>query len=188
SNIFLGGSTSSGNGSWWIGELTATGQFDATFGDSDGSGRITECQLFSPGVCPAEQYAYFDFLPQPDGKILALSNGNLTRTTSGGHALDTSVVGGTGRVSSSFPITTSMDALSGFDFGALAYSADGKLLMAGDGHQSLVGADLLEGIARLNGDLSLDTSFHAVTAGGVTYAGGNFFDTGNDAEAHQLLL
>lgn len=189
SNVFLGGNTSTNSGSWWIGELTESGQFDATFGDSDGSGRITECQLFLPGTCPTEPFAYFDFLPQTDGKILTLSNGILTRTTAGGHALDTGVSGGTGHVSPSFMIATPAGTFSGNDFGALAYSASGKLLMVGDGSQTDVASYLpIEGIARLNDDLSLDTSFHAVVDGTVTYAGGNFFTTGDTSEAHQMLM
>ena len=186
SNVFLGGTTFSGSGSWWIGELTGAGQFDSAFGDSDGSGRITECELFLPGACQSDHF--FEFLPQPDGKILALSTRYLARTTIGGHAFDTTVVGGSGYVSSQFAISTPPGPLDASMFGALAYSSDGKLLVAGNGYQSLVAAYQLEGIARLKSDLSLDTSFHAVTDAGVTYAGGNFFGTGDDAQAHQVLV
>lgn len=186
SNVFLGGTTSVGPGSWWIGELTDSGQFDPAFGDSDGSGRITGCELLLPGACQGDQF--FNFLPQPDGRILVLSNHYLTRTTIGGHAFDTTVAGGTGHVSSMFSISDPPGPLDASVFGELAYSADGKLLVAGFGDQSMVSTFQLEGIARLNGDLSLDTSFHAVTDGGVTYAGGNFFDTGENSEAHQMLL
>jgi len=186
SNVFLGGSSSTGSGSWWIGELTDSGQFDANFGDNDGSGRVTGCELYSPATCPAEMY--FDFLPQADGKALVLSNGYLTRTSVGGHALDTSVAGGTGHTASSFAISTPPGPLYGGSFGALAYSLDGRLLIAGYGNQSLVAAYQVEGIARLKDDLALDTSFHAVTDGGVAYAGGNFFATGADSQAHQLLV
>ena len=186
SNVFLGGSTSTNSGSWWMGELTDAGQFDANFGDTDGSGRITGCELFLPGTCPAE--LYFDFLPQPDGKILVMSNTYLTRTSVGGHAFDTTVTGGTGHVPSSFAISTPPGPLLGNLFGALAYSADSKLLVAGYGDDSQVASYDLEGIARLSDDLSLDTSFHAVTDSGVTYAGGNFIATGADAHAHQMLV
>ena len=185
-NIFLGGTTSTGSGSWWIGELTDAGQFDANFGDSDGSGRITGCELALPGTCQAEQY--FDFLPQPDNKILVLSNTYLTRTTAGGQAFDTTVAGGSGHTPSSFAISTPPGPLLGSLFGGLAYSADGDLLVVGYGEQDSVAAYQLEGIARLKNDLSLDTSFHAVTDGSVTYAGGNFIATGGDAQAHQVLV
>jgi hypothetical protein len=36
-NLLIGGDISSGSVSWWIGELTAQGAFDTTFGDSDAS-------------------------------------------------------------------------------------------------------------------------------------------------------
>jgi uncharacterized delta-60 repeat protein len=186
SNVFLGGTTFAGSGAWWIGEITDTGQFDPAFGDSDSSGRITECQLFLPGVCQGDQY--FDFLPQPDGRILALSNRYLARTTIGGHAFDTTVAGGSGYVSSQFPISTPPGPLDASTFGALAYSADGNLLVAGNGYQSLVASYQLEGIARLGSDLSVDASFHAETDSGVIYAGGNFFGTGSDSQAHQVLV
>jgi hypothetical protein len=78
-NLLIGGDSSSGGGSWWIGELTAQGAFDTTFGDSDASGRITECQLFLPGVCPSD-ILEFDYLAQPDGKVLVLSDHYLART------------------------------------------------------------------------------------------------------------
>src|SRR6478736_9489593 len=87
-NLLIGGDTSTGGGSWWIGELTAQGAFDTTFGDSDASGRITECQLFLPGVCPSD-ILEFDYLAQPDGKVLVLSDHYLARTSVGGHAFDT---------------------------------------------------------------------------------------------------
>jgi len=185
-NVFLGGTTSTASGSWWIGELTDSGQFDPSFGDSDGSGRTTGCELSIPGTCPAEQY--FDFLPQPDGKIVVLSNRYLTRTTAGAHAFDTTVTGGTGYTSSSFSISTPPGPLAGNLFGGLGYSADGKLLVVGYGDQPSVANYQLEGIARLTNDLSLDTMFHAVTDGGVAYAGGNFIATGADAQAHQVLV
>jgi hypothetical protein len=56
-NLLVAGDTSTGSGSWWIGELTAQGAFDATFGDSDGSGLITGCQMFLPGGCPTDMRA-----------------------------------------------------------------------------------------------------------------------------------
>jgi uncharacterized delta-60 repeat protein len=186
-NLLVAGDTSSGSGSWWIGELTSQGAFDATFGDSDSSGRITGCQMFLPGGCPTD--GRFDFLPQPDGKILILSNRYLARTNAGGHAFDAAgVTGGLGHVDSQFQIATPPGMLFGSDYGALALTAGNKIFMAGYGFQSSVSADNLFGVARLDSDLSLDTSFHATTENAVVYAGGEFVATGDNDEAHDILV
>ena len=186
-NLLVAGDTSSGSGSWWMGELTQQGTFDATFGDSDASGRITGCQMFLPGGCPTD--ARFDFLPQSDGKILVLSNRYLARTNVGGHAFDTAgVVGGLGHVDSEFTIATPSGTLFGSDNGALALTSGSKVFMAGFGYQSTVAAYALFGVARVNSDLSLDTTFHATTENTVAYAGGEFVATGDTAEAHQILV
>ena len=186
-NLLVAGDTSSGSGSWWIGQLTPQGAFDTTFGDSDSSGRITGCQLFLPGACPTD--SKFDFLPQPDGKILVLSNDYLARTNAGAHAFDTAgVAGGTGHVYPEFQIATPSGTLNGNDNGALALLSGGSLLVAGYGYQSTVAAYALEGVAQLNSNLALDTSFHATTEAGVVYAGGEFVATGDTAEAHQILI
>ena len=182
--------------SWWIGELTADGELDATFGDTDSSGRITGCQLHKPNTCPSE--SNYEFLPQPDNRILIVSDTYLTRTNAGGHALDPSVtigVGlglGLGYTYSEYKIATPTGYLFPYFGGALALTSGGKILMAG----SVVDADATNGsgyhtpgVGRLNTDLSIDTSFNAVTFNGGkdTYAGGVYVDTGSDAEGHKVL-
>jgi uncharacterized delta-60 repeat protein len=186
-DIFIGGYTSTAAGfSWWIGELTPGGAFDANFGDSDASGRITGCQMYLPGACPGELQE-FEFLPQPDNKILILSPGYLARTNAGGHAFDAAgVAGGSGHVTPSFQVATPAGTLSA-DFGGLALAASGRIWMTGYGTipSSIT---LLGGLARLNSDLSLDTSFHAATVDAETYAGGQFVNTGDDTKERQVLL
>lgn len=136
-NLLVAGDTSTGSGSWWAGELTPQGAFDAAFGDSDSSGRITGCQMFLPGACPTD--SAFDFLPEPDGKILVLSNRYLARTNVGGHAFDTAgVVGGLGHVIPQFQIATPSGTLFGTDNGALALTSSSKIFMARFGGQSTV--------------------------------------------------
>jgi uncharacterized delta-60 repeat protein len=185
-DIFVGGSTSASAGSsWWLGELTPDGAFDAGFGDIDASGRITACQMYLPGACPGEA-AEFDFQPQPDNRILILTDQTLARTNVGGHAFDTTgVVGGLGHVASSYQIATPYATVSVQD-GALGLASGGKVLMAGYGTIPS-SINFVGGLARLNADLSLDTSFHAVTVDGETYAGGQFVDTGDDTKERQIL-
>jgi len=195
--VFMGGSFLSGSGTWWIGELTPSGAFDSTFGDTDASGRMTACQLHLPSGCPTSE-ANFDFLPQPDNRILVVSDTYLTRTNAGGHALDSSVtvgVGlglGVGYTYSQYQIATPVGYLFSYFGGGLALTPAGKILMAGTG----VDADATNGggyhtpgIARLNTDLSLDTGFHAVAfnSNKDMYAGGMYVDTGSDAEGHKVL-
>jgi len=128
-NLLIGGDTSTGSGSWWIGELTAQGAFDTTFGDSDASGRITECQLFLPGTCPSDIPEY-DFVTQPDGKVLVLSDHYLARTNVGGHVFDTAgVTGSLGYVTPQFQIATPYGLMNGTSGGGLALTSGGKIFV-----------------------------------------------------------
>ena len=192
SEILMGGNVYSET--WWIGELTADGSLDATFGDTDSSGRITGCELHKPSTCPSE--ANYEFLPQPDNRILIVSDSYLTRTNAGGQALDPSVNGtaaggGVGYTSSQFQIATPTAYLYSSS-GALALTSGGKILMAGTG----VDPDATKGdgyhtpgVARISTDLSLDIGFNAVkfNNNNDTYAGGVYVDTGGDSAGHQVL-
>ncbi len=186
-NLLIGGDTSTGGGSWWIGELTAQGAFDTTFGDSDASGRITECRLFPPGACPSD-VPEFDYLAQPDGKVLVLSDHYLARTNVGGHAFDTAgVTGSLGYVTPQFQIATPYGLMNGTSGGGLALTSGGKIFVGGYGDASIA-VYHLGGIARVNVDLSLDTTFHATTENMITYAGGTFVDTGDNTMDRQVLI
>ena len=160
--LLLGGDS---NG-WWLGEMTAAGQFVPTFGTSDGTGRITSCAL---GFCGSLMYSA---LPQTDGRYLVVSLTELSRTTSQAHAFDTSgVSGGTGYVGNDFPINN-VQGYVGPSYG-VARQADGTVLLAGQGTYSLADSVTRFGVVKLNADLSLDASFNAITDGmGVTFAGG----------------
>lgn len=186
-NLLVGGDTSSGSGSWWIGELTPQGAFDTTFGDADASGRITGCQMFLPGGCPTD--SRFDFLAQPDGKVLVLSNRYLARTNVGGHAFDTAgVVGGLGHVDPSFQIANPSGQFYASDNGSLVLASGGRIFIGGYGVQSSIALYALGGVARVSTDLSLDTTFHAATENTISYAGGELIDTGDATEDHQVLI
>jgi uncharacterized delta-60 repeat protein len=155
---------------WWLGELSAAGQFIPTFGASDGSGRITSCQFgFDCGITD-NQYAV---LPQPDGKYLVLSDSYFARTTTQAHALDAAgVSGGTGHVSFS---SYQFNDIKGYvnPGTAIALQPDGKVLLAGQGYYSLIATTSSFGLLRLNGDLSLDTTFNTITDDqNITFAGG----------------
>jgi uncharacterized delta-60 repeat protein len=187
-NLLVGGDSSSGSGSWWIGELTAQGAFDTTFGDSDASGRITECQLFLPGTCPSD-IPEFDYLAQPDGKVLVLSDHYLARTNVGGHAFDTAgVTGGLGYATAQFQVATPYGVMYGTSGGGLALTSGGKIFIGGYGDESEIAAYWLGGIARVNAGLSLDTTFHAATENAITYTGGAFVDTGDYTKDRQVLI
>ena len=187
-NLLVGGDTSSGGGSWWIGELTAQGAFDTTFGDSDASGRITECQLFLPGACPSD-ILEFDYLAQPDGKVLVLSDHYLARTNVGGHALDAAgVTGGLGYVTAQFQVAPPDGVMYGTSGGGLALTSGGKIFVGGYGSDFDIAAYDLSGLARVNADLSLDTAFHAATENTITFAGGAFVDTGDRTHGRQVLI
>lgn len=184
--LVLGGYASglSGSDYWWIGKVDASGSFVPTFGDSDGSGRITECTLKACG-----SLSFTDFALQPDGKVSVLNKSYVTRTTANAQALDTAgVAGSTGSVASSFTIGSPSGTLYASDpqGSAIAIAPGGKTFAVGYGYPPLATvADF--GIARLNSDLSVDTSFHAAAGNGITYAGGNFVDMGRPAEATQIF-
>lgn len=184
--LVLGGYASGLKGSdfWWVGKIDGSGSFVSTFGDVDGSGRITECTLKACG-----SLGFTDFALQADGKVSVLNNSYITRTTADAHALDTTgVAGGTGSVVSSFTIGTPSGTLFASDpqGSAIAFVPGGKTFAVGFGYPPMAAfADF--GIARLNSDLGVDTSFHAVAATGITYAGGNFIDMGTTAEASQIF-
>jgi uncharacterized delta-60 repeat protein len=185
-NILLGGDASSATdaGYWWVGELSASGAFVSTFGDTDGSGLITECKLFSPASCPND--SKYDFALQTDGRVVVVSSQQLARTNATASALDASgVTGGTGHVANSFPINNMGGVMNAGDNGGIALAANGQLFVVGYGFLSEpVYAQY--GIVRLDVDLSLDTSFNAITVNGATYAGGEFIDMGTTAEGYQV--
>lgn len=185
-SLVMGGTAIGNHGTayWWLGKLDSSGAFDPTFGDVDNSGRITECTLGA--ACGSLGFTDFDV--QADGKVAVLDSGYIRRTTAGAHAFDSAgVVGGTGSVSGSFmigtPNVTFYASLSDSN-GGIAIAPGGKTFAIGFGWGP-VNADF--GIGRLNTDLSLDTSFHAVMSGGITYAGGNLIEFGTSAEAAQIF-
>jgi uncharacterized delta-60 repeat protein len=185
-SLVLGGAASGNHGIsyWWVGKLDASGAFDPAFGDVDNSGRITECTLGA--ACGSQGFNDFDL--QQDGKVAVLDSSTIRRTTVDAHAFDAAgVVGGTGTIYGSFligtPSATLYAALSD-SFGGIATAPGGKTFAIGFGWGP-VNADF--GIGRLNTDLSLDTSFHAVSSGGITWAGGNLIEFGTSAEASQIF-
>jgi len=170
--LVLGGYASGvGSDYWWVGKIDASGSFVPTFGDSDGSGRITECTLKTCG-----SLSFTDFALQTDGKVSVLNKSYVTRTTADAHALDTAgVAGSTGSVGSTFTIGSPNGTLYASDptGSGIAIAPGGKTFAVGFGYPpGAVFADF--GIARLGLDLSVDASFHAAAGSGITYAGGNF--------------
>jgi len=188
--LVLGGyATGVASDYWWLGKIDASGIFVPTFGDSDGSGRITECTLKACG-----SLSFTDFALQTDGKVSVLNKNYATRTTVDAHALDTTVAGGTGSVANGFTIGSPNGTLNASDptGSGIAIAPGGKTFAVGFGYPpGAVFADF--GIARLGSDLSVDTSFHAAAGSGITYAGGNFIamvDSGlgaRPAEASQIF-
>lgn len=181
--LLLGGEASGLTaGYWWVGELDSGGNFVTTFGDADNSGRINECTLLTCGSDSS-----YDYAMQADGKVLVLSAQHLARTGVGAHGLDTTgVSGNTGYVPPSYIIGSPSAQMYASNFGAVAATSGGGVFTAGFGYPS--GAAYADfGIARLIANLTVDATFHAVTEGGIIYAGGNFIDLGNAAEASQIF-
>ena len=104
-NVLLAGTVSTPDNEWWLGELSGGGQyvgeFVPTFGLSDGSGRVTECEF----VCTGFNETFTAVMAQPDGKYLVVSEGHIWRTLAHATAFDTAgVSGGTGFVSNVFTV------------------------------------------------------------------------------------
>jgi uncharacterized delta-60 repeat protein len=129
---------------------------------------------------------YFDFAAQADGKVLGLSNYYLVRTNAGAHALDTTVSGGTGHVTPSFTIATTGPQMAAGSNGGVATTAGGKVFAAGFAFATFTNPNAALGLARLGTDLSLDTTFHTVSADGLSYAGGTFVDGGVTGQGSQV--
>jgi uncharacterized delta-60 repeat protein len=162
--LLLGGDVSGG---WWLGEMTTAGQFVLTFGASDGTGRVTSCHLGNCGMGDL-----LSLLRQGDGKYVALSEFDVTRTTALGHAFDTAgVAGGSGYLINDFGINDVQGVIA--PAVGVAQRADGTLLLSGNGTYSAADSVSRLGVVSLKSDLSIDTSFNAITDGqGVTFAGG----------------
>lgn len=195
-NLFVAGNAEHGTFGgpteyrWWLGELSADGQFVPTFGAADGNGRISNCQLGYP--CPGDDSLVLETaLAQPDGKYLAvLSDYSVVRTTIGAHALDSAgTASGTGIV---YYGNLQIDDALGYiaKVKSIALQPDGKLLLAGAGAVSPKVPTPLFAVVRLNGDLSLDNAFAAHTSDGVTYSGGNVIavDANDAAERASVVL
>ena len=196
-NLLLAGAAQASIGYWWLGELLPGGDFVPTFGKSNGYGRISECQL---RTCASGDDSFLADVLQADGKILVLSQaangelGGVTRTTTQAHQLDTSVTGGSGYVSATYPINSVQGSVLAIAH-SIVVQPDGKVLAAGVGYYSQAVADSgysAFGIFRLNPDLSLDTSFNAITdVNDVTFAGGAVIQvvpTDIDEVANTILL
>jgi uncharacterized delta-60 repeat protein len=154
---------------WFLGGLSSDGTVIPTFGESDGTGLVSSCQLGF--ACAGAPDGALQLLIQPDGKYLVLSDRDIFRTTAQANALDTQgVVGGTGFVSSIIPINNQTGVL--YSPAAFALQPDGKIVVAGSGVSVNGIGPIVFAIARLNTDLSIDTTFNAVTADGTTFAGG----------------
>ncbi len=181
-NLALSGGVSNlstGNNYWWLGELTAAGAFAGSFGIA-GSGTATECQF---GFACAQHYdTYQDAMLQPDGKTLFVGFPYLSRTNAMATSFDAGVVGGTGQVSEPFFIN---DHLGYVDGRTAAPAAGGKVYIAGTGAYDPKDSapNLSFGVARLNSDLSIDSTFNASgpNSDGVTFAGGVYIDIGPTA-------
>ena len=169
-NILLVGDGGIGpSGYWFLSELTSDGSFNPTFGEADGTGLISSCQLGFD--CTDLPEGGFGLLIQPDEKYVVLASRDIFRTTAQANALDTEgVAGGTGYVSSTIPINNQTGNL--FNAAALALQADGKIVVGGSGVNVNGIGPIVLAIARLNTDLSIDTTFNAVTVDGTTFAGG----------------
>jgi len=162
-NLFLGGPIITSKETWWLGELSADGQFVATFGANDGSGRITSCQA---GLDCAANHPLLDAAPA--GAAFVLVGNAAQLTTAGGHAL---AGGGFGN-----PVTVN-DANGFVVMRRAAVQADGKILVAGTGYYTLSTTTPRFGVVRFNAGLvSKDHAFNATTdAQGVTFDGGFVF-------------
>ena len=172
---------------WWLGELFGSGQFIGqfvpTFGLADSSGRVTACQL---GFDCMKDETIAAIALQPDGKYLLATDDYLWCTTALAHAFDTSgVSGGTGHVSNVFTINDVGGTVAASQ--ALAFLPGGKILAGGNAYYGSASTTPLFGIVRLNADLSLDTTFNAMTDGkGVTFAGGAAI-TVSDSDFEEFL-
>lgn len=173
-NVLVAGTVSTPDYAWWLGELSGSGQyvgeFVPTFALSDGSGRVTACELGFP--CSGNAEAFSAVVAQPDGKYLVASQNRLWRTGTKASSLDTAgVSGGTGFVSRVFSVNDVGGKV--FASGALALLPDGKILAGGFGYYSGTSSTSVFGVVRLKTDLSLDTTFNSMMdAHGVTFAGG----------------
>ena len=183
--LLVGGPSSNGTSGYpWLGELTSAGAFVPTFGKSDGSGRVTLCQLDS-SYCSASADDTLDELQVTnDGDLFTLARGRVAFTTPTANAIVTGS-------------NTHLVVINNVG-GALSYKnaarvqSSGSIIAAGPGYYSTSSSSSSEfAVARFTPALSLDTSFSAFTdIAGVTFAGGNlasFADGGGDLPDSVLL-
>jgi len=173
-NLFLAGPAVGSKTYWWLGELSASGQFVPAFGTGDGSGRITSCQL---GLsCAANDPLLGSGLGPAGGQYLVVSDA-VRMATGGGSTISGTAFGN--------PITVN-DANGFVIMRRSATQADGKILVAGTGYYTLSYPTARFGLVRFTGNLgSKDHSFNAMTdPQGVTFDGGfTFGATANDSYA-----
>ena len=98
------------------------------------------------------------------------------------------VAGGLGHVVPQFQVATPSGAVYGTSGGGIALTSGGEIFVGGYGSDFDIAAYDLSGIARVNADLSLDTTFHSATENTITYAGGAFVDTGDKTDDRQVLI
>ena len=182
--LLVGGASSNGSSSYpWLGELTSAGAFVPTFGKSDGSGRVTLCQLDS-SYCNGTLDTLDALQVANNGDLFTLARGRVAFTTPTANAIDTAS-------------TIQLVAINNVG-GALATAiaarvqSNGSVIAAGPGYYSTSSSSSREfGVARFTSALSLDTSFNAFTdTAGVTFAGGNlasFADGSGDIPESVLL-
>ena len=178
---------------WWLGHVSASGGFIAGFGDSDGSGRISECAL---GFDCANQFDGFaDAAMQADGRIVVLGSKRVSRTAPGAHAFDASgVTGGTGQTTNQFTINNAGAQVTAD--GGLALRPSGAFVVGEVGNVwSDTGCPPCGycppsfGLAALDTALALDLNFNAVTdAGSVTFGGGQYVNAGSYSTARRVAV
>lgn len=185
-NVLLGGAVQGdAQPYWWLGELVPGGTPVLTFGNSNGSGRVTSCD-FSTYLC-ANGQSFSAMALQPDGRISVAGSWSFSRATVDANSLDTSgVIGGNGYVTT---INTQINNAGG-DFQvahALVQTADGGWLVAGNGRYTQI-SNTDFAVIRLNADFSLDTTFNATTDGNnVTFAGGQIISFNGGYAAAAVL-
>lgn len=173
---------------WWLGEIDSNGAPVPDFGENNGTGLITGCWL-SSALCHGSQGAAM--VLQADGRIVLASITQLSRTSIGARSLDFSeTVGGTGLVSANWVVNDVQGQMTAVT--SIAVAGSGKLIVLGQGKYRATATrnDLV--VARLNPDLSLDTTFNAVAdANGVVFAGGQvvaFEDLGDSYAVNTSVL
>jgi uncharacterized delta-60 repeat protein len=182
--MLVGGASGDGTTAYpWLGELTSAGAFIPTFGKSDGSGRVTLCQLNS---------SYCSGALKTLDALLVANNADLFIQAGGAASVMTPTASAIHTAASVQQVIINDVGGAIVSSNAARLRSDGSVIVAGMGYYSTASdANNEFAVARFTNTLSLDTTFNASTdTSGVTFAGGNLatFSAIGGSLAHAVLL